>query len=243
MQNQLTLFDSDLVPFFKTQYLLAKTLYFTFTDDFDLADKADDPQNMYYSPVDELSNEELRIAATLHDIEIPTPYLRSILEQVLEDEYPQRYYKQGILTGMIDNLVENMIVQEPDGRVIPISYGKFNEKYFKDTVREPFDKIVYLFLNFHPEKRPVLWRILIAQAHIYFAIMKAREMRMDFESQKPPAVLEMMTEKEWIKRFSWRPESKEYSKEEIYTKHFDVVKNYLSCRLDGIMKDPSCDEK
>ena len=92
-----------------------------------------------------MSDEELRIAATLHDIEIPTPYLRSKLEQALENEYPQRYYKQGILTGMIENLVENMIIPEPDGRTTSINYGKFNEKYFKDTIKEPFDKIIYPF--------------------------------------------------------------------------------------------------
>jgi hypothetical protein len=28
-----------------------------------------------------------------------------------------------------------------------------------------------LFLNFHPEKRPILWRILVTQAHIYKALI------------------------------------------------------------------------
>jgi len=95
-----------------------------------------------------------------------------------------------------------MIIQESNGVPPPISYGKFNEKYFEGDIKEPFDQIVYLFLNFYPEIGPILWRIFIAQAHIYNAIIKAREIR-DSDPQKSPKILEMMTEEEWIKRFNW----------------------------------------
>ena len=244
MQNQLTLFDLDLVPFFKTQYVFAKALYYTFSDDFEFADqsKTDEPKNKYYAPVEELSDEELRTAAISQGIEISAPYIRRKLERALENKCPQKYYKQGIITGTIDNLVETMIIQGPDGIAAPISYGKFNEKYFKDDVKEPFDQIVYLFLNFHPEKRPILWRILIAQVHIHNAIIKAREMR-DSGPQKSSSVLEMMTEEEWIKRFNWYFETEKYSKEEVYTKPFAIVKNYLSNKLKNIMEKSSFGEK
>jgi hypothetical protein len=59
-----------------------------------------------------------------------------------------------------------------------MDFGEFQElrsaKGRDSGIRPAFDRIGYLFDGFHPKTRPVLWRVLVAQAHIYEALLKAR---------------------------------------------------------------------
>jgi hypothetical protein len=63
-----------------------------------------------------------------------------------------------------------------------ISFAEFEGKIeeAQGHLHESFKRISYLFEDFHPRSRPVLWRELLAQAHLYQALICARE-----ESHRP----------------------------------------------------------
>jgi hypothetical protein len=79
-------------------------------------------------------------------------------------------------------------------------------------------------LNFHPNTKPVLWRMLIIQAMLYDALKNIRE------NKNPPYIktLEMMTDKE-KKRFDWRQKQKpdEAPDDEALSQPFRAAESFL----------------
>jgi len=60
-----------------------------------------------------------------------------------------------------------------------LTFGEFESNLMKAKVPEPLEKFYALFLNFHSKTRPVLWRILIAQVHIYKALKVVQQIKSD----------------------------------------------------------------
>lgn len=149
VQNRLTLVDLSLDPYLYCQYSLAKQIYYSFADDFDLRKASDPPLD--YDPHAE--NAESKRAAN-----------------------PRVYWQQGVPIGILDNAVQSLIAKEPGGAGRVMSLAEFEGEYDRDgsAVRRAFDRISYLFEDFHPRTRPVLWRILIAQAGLYRALLHTR---------------------------------------------------------------------
>ena len=54
------------------------------------------------------------------------------------------------------------------------SFGEFEAEYFTQNspTQNRFSILTDLFLDFHPLTRPILWRMLIAQAHMYRALLE-----------------------------------------------------------------------
>jgi hypothetical protein len=207
MQRRLTIFDLDLVPSYKAQYSLSKALYFTFSDHVDLAQCP--PEVEGYDP--EKGSQQDR------------------------DMHPEKYRLQGIYLGLIDNLAEALIVYDPKGDPRLRSYGEFKREYFDPSVHDIFKKnIANLFYNFHPKTMPVLWRILLAQAHIYQAIVNTREMK-DSKSSTVFTTLKMMSDKE-RQSFDWRHTKEEAKDEEVFVQPFSAVESYLQDKLGRFME-------
>jgi hypothetical protein len=89
------------------------------------------------------------------------------------------HFHQGIYTGLIDSITELLTVDEPKGGLRVLTFGEFESKLMKAKVPEPLEKFYALFLNFHSMTRPVLWRILVAQAHIYKALKAVQQIKSD----------------------------------------------------------------
>jgi hypothetical protein len=125
---------------------------------------------------------------------------------------PKKYYRQGVFAGVLDNAVETLIVSDSNGIMRCMSFGEFERIYKGDT---KFDAFIELFQNFHPKMRPVLWRILIDQAHIYKALLRTREMKLTSSKERQTAkLLAPLSEKERLD-FDWRQSNEKGTDEEI----------------------------
>ena len=144
------------------------------------------------------------------------------------DRFPKKYKKQGIYRGVIDNLVEALITYEANGNPRLLSYGEFEKKYLQSYNQEPFATISTMFHNFHPRTMPVLWRILIVQAHIYTAVKAAREKK-DSKSATQLKTIRVMSEAE-RKLFDWRKSPQESEDSEVFNT-FEGVENYLQDKM------------
>jgi len=154
LQRRLTAIDLGLEPRLHTQYELLKLLFFSFTADFELA--RCEPA-LPYDPDRTDPDEPDREALLARD--------------------PGQYERQGFYRGTLDRLVETL-VREADttrdgGAVARGSRSKtFGE--FLGEVEDPDSAIAPLlpdlaavFHRFHPDRNPVLWRVLLSQALLY----------------------------------------------------------------------------
>ncbi len=132
------------------------------------------------------------------------------------------HFHQGIYTGLIDSITELLTVDEPKGGLRVLTFGEFESKYMKAKVPESLQKFYTLFLNFHPKTRPVLWRILVAQAHIYMALKEIQQMKFnDFGSNLRPLKVLYETKSP---EFDWHKHKEETS---IDSNPLEGVENYF----------------
>jgi hypothetical protein len=87
--------------------------------------------------------------------------------------------RQHIRLGAIDQIVDLMTTTE-NGSVRCLRYGEFQQLYNKHAKREPsrpdaLCRLKVLLTDFHPQEKPVLWRILLTQAVLCHAIAQAFE--------------------------------------------------------------------
>ena len=103
-----------------------------------------------------------------------------------------------------------------------MSFGEFESKFLKAKVPEPLEQFYALLSNFHPKTRPVLWRILVTQAHIYKALEEIQHMKLDDigSSVRPSQVIIEIKSAE----FDWHKDKEETS---IDTTPFEAVEHYL----------------
>jgi hypothetical protein len=146
-RKSLTLVDLKVDPQIELQYLLAKKAYLVFTHDRQIA---------------EFSGLEY------------TPYVEGWREKRIDN--PQKYRRQGLPLGRLDNTVNSLLVplthSSEHERVI--SFGEFEQQFSTirdDDVKSSLGAARDLFNEFHPEKHPVLWRILLTQYCLHKAIL------------------------------------------------------------------------
>jgi len=205
IQRLLTLVDLTVDRHINHQYALAKWLYLSFTEDFALAMVV---PRLEYDPNHEQWREK-------------------------REKYPETYWRQGIFTGTLDNAVEALIVHDPNGIVRCMSFGEFENSYQTTKEHHTFDACIDLFRNFHPKTRPVLWRVLVTQAHIYDALLRTREMKLTDSGNDPtPKLIQPLSEKERLD-FDWRHSSEEATDEEVLKQPFDSAYVYLREHLGG----------
>jgi len=185
------MFDLDLVASYKVQYSFANFIHYSFPADFDLA-KSEPP--LEYDPL--------------------------YYEYSTSQKNPEKNRRQGIPVGTIDNMIEALLKYDNHGNPQVLSLGEFT-RLFTPTVNTTFATMVSLFIRFHPSTSPVLWRILLAQAHIYQSIIT---------SSRPEELnITLFEEEKRRKYFDWRQSNeKEISDDVVLRQPFKAVKNYFN---------------
>jgi hypothetical protein len=141
IQRSLTFVDLSVDPGISANYTLAKVLYLTFTCDFELA--ALSPAITYNPHADDANNRR--------------------------NKNPQQCWRQGIPLGCLDNVLHDCMLTSDQPTSLR-TFGDFErvvEDLTKDEVRHDVCLFFEVFENFHPLTRPVLWRVLVTQAHIH----------------------------------------------------------------------------
>lgn len=121
-----------------TQYILAKMLYFCYTDDF-------------------------RLDRLVKRLEY-NPYVNDWREK--REQNPQVYRRQGFASGRLDALIIGE--EKAAYRFVSFGqFEEMFDTLKEDDVNSSLGTARDLFFSFHPSTRPVLWRILIAQVMLY----------------------------------------------------------------------------
>jgi hypothetical protein len=141
IQHNLTFVDLSVDPGIASNYTLAKVLYLTFTCDFELA--TEKPEIVY------------------------EPFAKSAYSRCKDN--PQQFWRQGIPLGCLDNVLDECLLSDDKPSRLR-TFGDF-ERVLTALLKVNTDSYINLFFeifeNFHPYTRPVLWRILVTQAHIH----------------------------------------------------------------------------
>ncbi len=224
LQRRLTSVDLKLDNHINIQYRLAKILYYVFSSPYDISESEPpipyDPDMIY---TDKVIEEEKK--------------------KDLERNFPEKYRLQHLKVGTLDRFAEMLIFVEGDKKNVRIkSFGEFELEFFGDKSinltqnnnnnNNKFEKLFELFSYFHPNTRPVLWRALIIQAHLYNAIIKIRkkgkEEYSDFEQIK--ILFDMEKTKmacKWI-------QPNELISDDDFLKPFEASENYLKKQLKDV---------
>ena len=151
MRRRLTVVDMTLDRNIATHYQLAKRLAWSFVADFAFASGLSSGGELGYDP-------------------------NNAAWQTLRSTNEAEYWRQGLPYGRLDNAIESLIVRDhgPDCNLRIRSFGGFESELHTagSEVDQTFAPVRDVFTNFHPATRPVLWRMLIAQAHIYASIVR-----------------------------------------------------------------------
>lgn len=208
IRERLTSVDLAVDRDINAQYVLARGLYLSFTDDFVFAGM--DPALPY------------------------DPNRKDWREK--RESNPEMYSRQGIPLGHLDNAADALIRRGGPGQWV--SFGEFYTQYRNKSpeVYEKFDPVATVILHFHPRTRPVFWRVLIAQAHIYQALMRSREMQMHQAAEPSPLVRRM--EGGECALFDWRAGGDDAPEREVLAVPFEVAQEYLRKRMGELFLAP-----
>ena len=158
MKRQLTFVDFSLDPRIAWEYRLAKGYYLGPSNDFSLAAL---PKALPYEPDVADWRERRR-------------------------DSPARHWRQGASIGILDSFLDQLIRRGPDGAWEVVPFGEFYDRVGadpadegapRDALRDRYRQIADVFVGFHPETRPVLWRVLLYQvvfAYAFHASGRAR---------------------------------------------------------------------
>lgn len=158
-----------------------------------------------------------------------------------DDKTHKQSRKQDIVIGIIDNLLEALIEYDNQDKIYRImSYGKFENQLADDSrFSNLFDNIFDIFLDFHPNKERVLWRILLIQSLIHKLLLSNPEelqQKIDEELQQKIDEIDksffykILYEDE--EKFDWRTEDdKENISNKIVEQEFKAAAKYLKVTL------------
>jgi len=130
----VTFVDLNLDQAIRLRYLLLKLYSRSFTDDFAFAEL--EPR-LEYAP-------------------------HASIPERRRDEKPEVYRRQALVVGDLETIADSLIKRESNGTDRVVSFGEFERA--SRAASESREELVALFVDFSPRRRPVLARILIAQA-------------------------------------------------------------------------------
>jgi hypothetical protein len=200
LQRRLTTIDLGLDTGVRAKYETLKLIFFSFKNDWNLAEWGGGDTALKYDRNKTDPGEPDR-------------------ERLLRDS-PQEYAPQGLYRAMLYVVAEAFMSSTDGARSASaavercITFGEFQGEWdcaesermslarrsldrltqpgrSQSTMAPVFDSLVELFGGFHPERKPVLWRLLISQYFLYGALL----------SDEPELV--PLTEEE-IESFDWR---------------------------------------
>lgn len=213
IQRRLTLVDLSVDPQVRTLYLLAKQLYLSFTADFKLA--REEPAVEYRPNVTDW--------------------------EVKRRQSPAVYWAQGLPVGRLDNAVGSLITCDAGGAYRCMSFGEFETAYEDrgSSLRANYKPVLDLFRGFHPAQRPVLWRVLVTQLHLYRVLIRIGESgykgepggRALLATGGPVGASPFEIPPAERKEFDWRQRSDEAGDDEVLVHPFRVAEAYLAAAL------------
>lgn len=212
------------------RYLVMKVLYDTFTEAPSLANS--DPK-LEYAPDRQKINEN-----------------------------PAKFYHQGIyprtLDIIVDELPEDGLREDglrEDGSVISIfTFGvKYGDAWRKPLpkkgesrrldVNEALRRFSTILHHFHPRKKPVFWRVLLAQLFLYKIFEKigkgTNEEITNLTKNVGTFLESLKTDTEIRDKIEWRQPSEVGPIEgmEVYENPLNAVVNYLSSKLQDVLEE------
>lgn len=150
-------------------------------------------------------------------------------EPTLPFDDAERVTRQHILSGHLEQIADCLIRRDEQGRLSCIRFSEFYSAFFKDPeFTETLSHITLPLTNFHPQRKPILWRLLLAQAHLHAALIKTFATVADDRPQRIHPV-DALTLAEWDE-FDWRSEDS-LSREEAVVIPFQAVRSFLAKRL------------
>lgn len=197
IQRRLTFVDLTLDPQIRSQYEAIRRISRVFSHDYDLA--AAEP-NLFYDP--NHSEAEQR-----------------------KTKQPEAYYRQGLFAGHLDMLLESFLIDDVKGGQRLFSFGEFvnMREENSEVFTRRFGRAVELFLNFHPQTRPVLWRILLTQCAIYRWIRNS--VTESSAALTPQALQESIEERH---EFDWRKQGDMTLDATVLVDPFNAVETYFA---------------
>ena len=143
IQRSTNLVDLSLDPSIRLRYAVLRQSYLTWTDDFEVANAA--PELKYEPNEDDWA--------------------------ILRKQDQARYWRQGLVIGSVDRLVDAMTVGDSTP-ARPMNFGEWELAVEKNKQLKPaFDIVQDIFTGFEFKHRPVLGRILLSYACMMHALM------------------------------------------------------------------------
>jgi hypothetical protein len=207
----------------------------------------------------------LRSRLTLVDLDLDEPIkvqytIAKVLYQsfsedhkLAEPDYTSQYNplhasreRQGVYLGVIEATIDALLKPNSDGTRYILSFGEFQKDFFdlehnilRNHQQNAIEKFHNLFSNFHPHKRPVLWRILILQAHLYNALLNIN--RTENSSRKSLdnfKVISITPKEDREQLFEWRQKNErdQISNDEVLIFPFVAVEKYLKDNLSDFLE-------
>jgi len=209
MQRKLTFVDLTLDPTISNQYTLVKIIYLTFTCDFEFSRCG---KQIAYDPNVEGWEEKRK-------------------------SNPQKYWRQGLALGRLDNALEEMLINE-DNKLRLMTFGEYENVINMKLASKPSSSwnLTDIFCQFHPKSRPVLWRILVAQAHIYKIL--ANSTQNDFSMSPKELHHKLIMPSSEREVFDWRAkEDKNSSEQSALAEPFDIALEFIGTYLNKFSKN------
>ncbi len=199
LQRRLTDIDLSLEPTMRNHYELLKLVFLSFNEDFDIARQA---PKLPYEPdkTDQGEPDRARLLA----------------------EAPARYARQGLYRGVLDIVVEALIVEDGGGQRV-MSFGEFLREWGRpDSKLDAVHPILRdLILGFHPERKPVLWRVLLVQHMLYTVLLRDEPLS---HPLPPPSA-------EDLPAFDWRRAGEDAASDEAVRAPVFAAHAYVSAKL------------
>ncbi len=90
-----------------------------------------------------------------------------------------------------------------------------------------FEPVVDILTGFHPRSRPVLWRMLVAQAYVFCALTRLKYLEAAASEDSPTWKIEEIE----AEKLDWRESAVDTDSDLALTQPFLVAKRYLRERL------------
>lgn len=209
LQRRVTLIDLSLDRRVRLGYGLMKLVSETLTDDYGLARESPEIE---YDP----------------DAEY--------VERKGRPEDP-RYVRQGVFVGILERALDAIIHDADGASPRLLTFGEF-EDYVRDENSKQFKALkplLKILRGFHPASKPVLWRILIAQCHIYQGILCLRKHENLIDTEVITAATRIADVE--ARKFDWCLANDSNNPVNDCELPFRVAETYLKQPLDELLKD------
>ena len=148
---------------------------------------------------------------------------------VLPHDDKEAETRQYILSNHLEEIADFLIRHNEQGQLSLIRFSDFSGAFFTDReFAEALRHITCPLASFHPQRKPVLWRILLVQAHLHAAIIKTFATAADDRPQRIHPV-NALTPAEWDD-FDWRPDDS-VSREDAVVIPFEAARRFLTKRI------------